>query len=347
MNRLELLEGLKSVLPGVDQKGTVLLEGANTFIFDTDWIKSFNNNLSVSYAFSSGIKCSVKAEEFFKAINKMTGIEIFMKLEDEKLIVKNTKTKLAMQVSNDQIGEYIDNFKLENLDWKEIPKDFFAGIQQCLFSASSQSSSGVLNAIYINGKNIISSDNYRISWYFLEAEMEDLLLPLAAAKELCKINNLTQYCIGESWAHFANESIVISIRVMLGDYPMDSIKDFFEIDKSQKYIFPKEIGESLDRTEILSSIDPEGNYDDFVSIFTQDIKKEGTFLIIKGERTYGSIYDKIKIDPKTFPTDIILKISPKFLHNIIDHSCEFQLKEKNLILFSTNKFKHLISTAIK
>jgi hypothetical protein len=342
MKRIALLNALKMVLPGVDKSGSTVLEGANTFIFDGQYIKSFNDNLSVSYPFETKIKCSIKAEEFFKSIDKMSGEDINIELKDSKLQINDGSTELLMNISEANIEQYIDNFDLDNLDWKDLPKDFFEGINQCIFSASTRPDQGVLNAISINGKNIMSSDNLRISWFVMDGEIDTLLLPLNAAKELCKIPKLSSYFIGENWAHFANEEVIISTRIMLGEYPSTKIEELFTPENSTKYSFPAGTSKSLEKAEILSYSDPEGNYDNFISIYAQK-----DHLFFKGERIYGSIKDKIKIDPKSFPADIEIRIAPSFLKSILAHSNEFQVKNESLILFSSNKFKHLISTATK
>jgi hypothetical protein len=342
ISRNDLVKALKLVLPGVDKKGEVLLEGANTFVFDNDWIKTFNDHLSVSFKLKTGINCAVKAEELYNAVSKMSGLMLDLNVTEEHLTIKDPTTELTMMMAGDSVGKYIDSFDLQNLEWADLPRDFIEGVKQCLFSAANKPDFGILNAIFIGGSDIISSDNFRISWYTMDSEVDKFLLPLGAAKELCKVPNLTKICVGEAWAHFTDESgVTFSARLFLGEYPAESIAELFEGDAKSKYSFPEESVNCLDRTNVLSFSDPNGSYEDYVLV-----REEKGYLIFKGERSYGSIQDKVKIPAKSFPPNIELKISPRFLQSILHKSRQFQLKNDSLIVFKTDKYKHLIATAM-
>jgi hypothetical protein len=343
MKKETLLQALKIVLPGVDRKDA-LLEGADTFVFDSEWVKTFNDHISVSYPLKFDLTCAVRAEEFFAVINKMNGPEIQFSLEEEKLFAEDEVTTLKMSVLKEQIGRYIDNLSLADLEWKKLPSDFIDGVRQCMFSAAQDAMYGSLNSIYVGGADIVTSDNFRVSWFKMSTEMDDtLLLPLGAARELLKIGTLTEYSLGEAWVHFRNEAgVLFSSRIILGDFPAERIKGLFSgLEGEKKFSFPEKMLESLDRASILAYQD-DGEEKDKVEYVT--IFENKGYLICRGERSLGTLEDKIKIPKGTFPEKVKIMVPPRFLKAILPKIREFIFKDDRLIIFNSEKYHHLVST---
>ena len=124
MKRVELINTLKKVLPGVEDKS--IIEGANSFFFDEKWVKTFNDSIAVSYPFETGLKCSVKAQEFFKVVSKIESEDVRMVLlEDGRLQLSAGKTVVKMaSMEADTILKAVDNLSLLCLKWETLPKDF-------------------------------------------------------------------------------------------------------------------------------------------------------------------------------------------------------------------------------
>ena len=343
MKKDDLVKALKIVLPGVDTKNT-LLEGANTFIFEGDWIKTFNDHLSVSYPLKTDLNCAVRAEEFYAVVNRMAGPELEFIFNEDKLTVKDAVTTLVMSTLKENVGKYIDNLNLESVEWFPLPVDFSEGILRCLFSAATDPIYGALNSIYVGGKDILSSDNFRISWFRMAGDdVQQFLMPVGAARELIKMGAMKNYALADAWIHFtdANE-VTFSCRRMLGQFPVDNIKSLFDGDMGKKYRFPEEIAQSLDRVSVLTYTEDNKDQLDFIGI-----QEEKGNLIIKGERSYGYIEDKIKLPKDSFPKGVKILVAPKFLKAILPNTKEFSLKDGQLIIFSTEKYNHLISTISK
>ena len=103
MKRIELLDALRKVMPGIGEKN-ILLEGADSFMFDGGWLKTYNDSISVSYPFNSGIKCLVKAQELFKLLNLLETDEVkILILSDGKFQLSSGNTTLKTIVLSSEV----------------------------------------------------------------------------------------------------------------------------------------------------------------------------------------------------------------------------------------------------
>jgi len=357
MKKQELLKALKQVIPGV---GKDMIPGADSFLFDKDWIRTYSDTISISYPFKSEINCSIKANEFFKVLQKMKSDEIEMELKSDTgiadnlhtfpegapvsvtrsaLIVRDDITELKMNLIESQITSLIESLGIDAIEWKKVPKDFITGISKCLFSVSSDVSLGVLCGLFIGGNDIISSDNYRASWFEMDKKMDSFILPLEALNELIKFEDIKEYGINESWVHFRNEeNVIFSSRLIEGEFPSEKIKEFFEV-SGDEYSFPDELSKSLDRVDVMA-FEKLGTFS-YISLEVFRGK-----LVVKGERDFGSIKDKLKIEKDSLPEDFKLMISASFLKSVLEKNKSFYYKGSS-VLFDSGDFKHIIATVDK
>lgn len=340
INRLELARAFKALLPGVENDSTA---SSDIFIFDGKWVKTGNARISISYPFpaDTGVSGGVKARELYKILMKMSDESVTLETEEDSISIKDSVTNLRLNIIKDETTDrIIGNKKLQRIEWSKIPDNFLSSIMLCMFSTSPDQNSGIWNTVYVNGKDVVSSDNVRVSWAKLTKKMPDFMLPVASIVEILKMEP-TNYFIDSAWAHFQNEKrgIVLSTRLVLGDYPIDDIKALFEKDEeSKEYTLPNELSRSLGRVSILSYKD--GGY---IDLHYDD--KDG-YLMVKGERDFASITDKIKIPRNSFPAKRHLHVTPEFLTDIMAKTKSFKLIG-NVLLFEAERYKHIVALYIK
>jgi len=313
--------------------------GSDFFLFDKNWVRTYNEEISVSYPLKTGIQCSIKATEFLKVLRKMKGEEISLEKEDNclRMSEEGNSTVLEMNILEDKISSFIDSLFLEKVEWKGLPKDFINGLEKCMFSISDDVSLGILTGIFIDGKNLISTDNYRASWFKLKKEMGSFIIPLSSVKEIVKLKDLEGYGGNETWIHFkSSNGAVFSSRLLTGDYPSDRIKELFDFKEAKKYKFPKGLSEMLDKAEILA-------YENFGSFSFVSLFLEKNNLMIKGEKEFGRIKNKIKTEKESLPDGFKIDISPQFLKSVLKETDEFYHNE-NMLVFDRENFKHIIAT---
>ncbi len=343
MDRLKLVDALQKVMPGIGEKET-LLEGTSSFMFDNEWIKTFNDTISVSYPFKSDIKCLIKAQELFKILNKMESAEITMIVEGEKLSISSGTTNLKMIITDStNISSLVDNLSLESSEWTELPESFSIGLKSvAIFAATNKAYESLCN-VSIDADGMIASDNFRAGWYHVDINMsEGFILPIEAIKNLIHIDLLTEYTQNDAWAQFRNkENLYFSVRKISTDFPRDAIKNFLDFDfikDSVEYSFPEKIKSAVERAAILSIVNPDGK--EFIEI---GLDKKGN-LLVKGSKQFGEIEDKIAPDKKwKFPKDLLLKIDPRYFGDMLSIHNKFYIRDDKYLLMRNSNFDSIVA----
>jgi hypothetical protein len=361
MQREELIHALKSVLPGVSKE-----PGAyDTFLFDDTYIRTWNDRVSISFPLESGVQCCVKAKELFQIVNKMKGDIVKVNLRTGKpidgkddpdhtvsgtLIVKDEKTTLKMAVLQDaSIREHLADLMddLRDITWLKCPESFRNGLSLCSLSVDRDPHS-VINGLALQGNLMLTCDNFRVSRFELEDSLfEDcILIPAKVLPDLQSYLDQNENIeIGRfgSWLHFKAASGVIFSCCLSGEvFPWMETEDIilgYDREGATEYEFPAELEESLDRAEILAE---ELGLVKYVQVY-----KRGQRLIVKGEREIGEVIDYASPNAKTVPDGLHLRVSAKFLKDILTITHKFWYNTKgnrSLVLFDTGSFSHLVST---
>jgi hypothetical protein len=349
MKRLDFVNALKKVMPGVDQKENMM--GLDFVMFDEEWISSYNDLLSISYPLKTGVVGSVHAEELFKVVTKMVGDDlVFDVAEDKKgtpyLIVKDDRTTLKMvRAKEDAIKERINFLELDKIVWKELSPDFKEGIELCSFSASSDPMLGSLAGLCFHNGTIYSTDNYRISKYVTSKDWNaSFILPTESINGILKFDEIfTRVGLSKAWAHFKTKSgALLSSRLLTGTFPIDRINNILNRETDMNnYQFPKDLINSLDRTAILAGAES----DELSNLTYIVISREGTNMVVKGRKDIGEIIENLSWETNPMPEGIEMAISPSFLKKILGITSNFKIgKQREFILFEMPKFTHFLST---
>ncbi len=348
MKRSEFITAVKSVMSGVEKSGNVL--GMDYLIFDDLWIRSFRDEISVSYPLTSGLKGAAKAEELFKVVSKMSGEELKVEIIEEKLTIEDGATLLKLSLlRSEQLDlalERIKTLKTDTLEWFYIPKGFIEGLKLCASSAGTDPSLGYLGGVHFDGARVISTDNYRVSEYIMEEAVPKIFtLPTSLALGFLKID--TQFetiALDRAWLHLTNkEGAIFSARLMSSDYPIDKISGVFEVLQYSKettgYTLPEGLEKVLDRVEILAS----GVEGELESLSQITLTYTEGYLILQASKDIGEIVDSIPWDKNHPPEGTTMKMSPDFLKSILGVTRTFQLSPtKKAIFFMSPKFRHLM-----
>ena len=323
INRNSLVNALQKVKPGLSNDDWV--EQTNTFVFEKDKIRTYNELISVVFPFTTDLVGAVKAKEFYDIIAKYPDEEIEITQDEFKFIVKGKGRKSSVNTEQ-QIS-----LPVVSVDgsWKELPGNFKEALSFCLFNASKDMSIPYQNCLNVDEDRIISYDSYRGTIYKLDKEIENqFLIPAKVVKELIKYNP-THYIASNSFIHFKNtEGITFSSRKRMDKFK--DLSEFFTVENIVSLTVPKEIEKILDRVAVLAGKDEEG--DKLITLVLDNNK-----LIFEGKGVIGKHTEEIDIEY----TGEKLKImtSPVFLKEIISHSNTIGIG--NRLVFETDKFKHV------
>ena len=165
IQKKQLLDALKLAMPGIET-GTATLQGSDAFVFHNGNIFSYNDSISVSVPLSQAglveenLEGAVKAEEFFKVIGKFPGDEISFVANEGSWILKSGKAKAEMTLMDFDFETRLKGIEPSE-DWVTITEDFITGLAICKMTNNKSPLSG----IYINGKEIFSTDGWQINRY--------------------------------------------------------------------------------------------------------------------------------------------------------------------------------------
>lgn len=328
INTQELLLCLEQGKAALGKKH--LVEHLNSYIFDEDRILTFNDKFGLEILFSSSVKCIVPHEELYKIIAGIKEEKIDISFKDSTLLLKTKSVKASLKVFEVPFTDF--GFpKMEKTNkWKSLPDDFIEGISLCIFSTSKDLSLAALNNISVEGTNIISSDNYRISKYNMEDTIDDsFLLPLGSSLELIRFKP-NEYVIKDNWIHFKNEEgSIFHSRILLEDFP--DCTNLFKI-KGTKFKLP---GELKDTVEIVSNL-ASGDFiiDKIITVELKDGK-----MNCKGERESGWITSEI---PISYEGELTFAINPILFSEVLG-KIPTVICGDNALLFKSRKFKHLMA----
>jgi len=334
VKRDELLEVLAKVRPGLSDKA--IIEQTDHFIFDGDFIRTYNDEIAISYPFKSGFHLAIKADEFFKLISKIETQEIELSESDGALSIGVEKTKgsiKGLMVTAAEVKCPAVIIKAKR--WFMLPKNFSDAIRFCSFSADRNMLMKELTCLCINNNYVLSSDNFRATKYEMDSKLPEFLLPATVAQELAK-HSPTHYVIEAegAWIHFRNaDGVIFSSRVIEGTYPQEGVWGLFT-QKGDSIVIPEGLKESLDRAKIFSQ--QLTGVDDLIQI---RVYKSGK-LTCRGEGALGWVEEEFKVDYKK--KDFEVKVSPEALIEILSHVNEMKVSDDKLY-FGGEKFEHVIS----
>lgn len=332
INRQELINILNSIKPGLSKKAIV--EQATHFIFTGHEIITYNDRICIIYPFTTDFSCSVPAEEFYKILSNIHREEISIDYKEQKLYIKAKGINAGIVTdTGDSILKMVDILDLDYaIEFQnDIPEDFIHGMSMCMFSASKDMTIPVLSCLFVNGKNIASTDDYRISQYKMKSRIKGkFLIPATSVMELVKFD-IVKYSILDSWVFFfTKENMCFCAKTIKGDFPdyEPFIKDFDEI----SIALPEDSKEMIEAACILSEGDTEQDKE-------IDIQIKDNIISIKGENKIGWVESQTSVK---FDNNAKFCINPFFLLKILNKTNIMHLAD-NKVMFKSVNFKHVIA----
>ncbi len=327
-----LFEALKLVQPGLAKKEIV--EQATHFVFTGQELCTFNDHICVIHQFVTDFICSIPADHFYKILDKMPQEDLDIILKDNKIIMKAGKITGGVSTQTGEgLLKRIDLLMDKKTTWQPMTDDIMQGLELCIFSASRDMSDIRLTGIYIDRDAIISSDNLRMSQYFLLKDIkQSFLIPATSVLELLKYK-VSRFCIADGWAFFeTGDKTLFCCQLIIGmKYPV--LDDFFEFE-GIKFEMPADLKNVIEKASVIS----EGETDAEKLI---EIKIEQGNITCRGQNELAWLELAMMTDIK-LKESIQFSINPFFLMKILDHTRKVRYGQGR-ILFESDDFLHLIA----
>lgn len=347
IDRKELVSMLELLRLGL---GLELLRESYIIIFMDDRIYTVNEEVCISFPFefeSDGFVGAIPANEFIRLLSRMKSEEISITLKTNEMVVKGGSTSFGLNIKSD-IEQYSllmpEVVAFSSKKWKKIPEGFIDALLFCSFSCGTAAGMGAAG-VCVEGKDILSSDGYRMSWCSLGEDCGSFAIPPGAAVELGK-HELTKYYVDGNWIHFMSKGTeaIFSARLLGAEFPV-SPKEFFPTSKSLKKVekieLPEKLIETLGRVNALL-------YDHHTldkGVTLNFAKKKLTCNAESKER--GWMKEVLKLSGEVdVAVDII--INPELLLEILHHTrILYIIDDGRRVMFKGESFKHVLTTRRK
>jgi len=345
VNRIELIEALTKIKPGIASKE--YLEQSTHFILDNDFIISYNDEISISYPFKIGVSCTIEEGMLYKLVSKMEEDIVSFELKENILRIKcgDVKAKLPVVIDS-QIIDYVNKLSDEHdkLDWHALPKDFIDAVKLCAFSASTDKTINMLSCVWVEGKDVLSFDKYRASWYQMEKEVQDNFY--IEADHITKIGGFEdpiEYCISKAWAHFQmGTGVVFSARLVLPDKLLDLRSKFDGFEHDTRISLPDNLGKAVDIVAL--AIEKREKLDQKITLeFGEDLIR----CIGSSER--GTIEQEVHLDKSLTCDPFAFEAAPRSMMEVLD-KVDYLLVGKKAGMFRSKEkkgFQHMIGLIMK
>ncbi|GAG37445.1 unnamed protein product, partial [marine sediment metagenome] len=174
VHRNELLNAIKTVRPATSN-----IEDMSNLYFSGEDVVAYNDKMCLHYPFKSDFTFLINGNLMFNFVEKVDTEQITMAVKDDKLIMKAKGMKATLTTVLE--SEIIDRTKkvkeeIKDLSVHTLPDNFVEGAYLCMFSASSDPTSGTLTCLNVNGKKIITGDARRGSLFTMKGEMESFMI---------------------------------------------------------------------------------------------------------------------------------------------------------------------------
>lgn len=330
INRKDLIDALTKVKPGLSQKE--LIEQSSHFIFDENRIWTYNDQIAISQEFESHLIGAVKADEFYKLLNKLEDENLEISVQEGEFSIQGKTVTAKIKIDPEIKLQPVQAPGINSKNWQNLPKDFTEAISLCLFSASRNMIRPELTCLFVTSKTVLSTDSFRATKREMKSKIKtDFLIPATSAKELVNYNVHKVFTDNEGWLHFTNkEKTMFSCRTFADvEYP-EKVWAFFDIE-GEKINLPNSFESVIDRVSTL--ITEDFDLDRMVNLVIEDNK-----LICKGKGQHGSVSEKIDIDYDGKAIEV--QVHPGFLMEILKQLNSMVIGER--LLFQGENFEHAI-----
>jgi hypothetical protein len=311
-------------------------ENSDSIMFDGKYIYMFNNLIGVFHPFEQKeIKGMVKASSFINLIKKIKEEEFELVVSDNELKVNTKKVKSGFPF-NPNLSDIEVDFECQ---YKKVPEGLAEGLYLCSFSTAKDDYKS-LNFICINDLFIYSTDNYRISCYYMNKGLDkrnNIYIYANCASILNSYKNIEKYAIDNKFIYLQNDdNSIVAMRIGSIDNFPDCINLLKDIDKKNVIELPDNLLDALGTAGLFIDSDNEGKKKVTVEFNGKKIKLKSSSVsgwIDIGLRCDSNLKTAFIINADFFAE--ILKLTNKVI--IHEHKA----------LFETDKFSHLVALYTK
>jgi hypothetical protein len=124
METQELINALTIVKPGLSNKE--IIEQSTDFVFQNGMVVTYNDEISVRHPIDLEIEGAVKADEFYKFLNKTKAKKVLFKQEGNKILMKAGRSKVTLNVK--EVALDLSEIQTKK-EWEDFDADLFSAAE--------------------------------------------------------------------------------------------------------------------------------------------------------------------------------------------------------------------------
>lgn len=321
VNRLELLEVLQSVAPGIATKDSI--EQGHYFAFRGRSVWTFNGEIACRMKLPKGVVLNgaVPAKPLMSLLNKMAEDLVTIEIKDSVFHVSGMKRKQAGIRMEMAITLPLDQAEAPGEEWQMLHEDFSEAIRVVQDCASGDESKFTLTCIHVHPKWIEACDAMQMTRFRFPTGFKNKFIVKKKALKYVASLDMIEFNETDSWVHFRSPAgLVMSCRRYMEDYPNLSPVVRFDSGELTDVTLPLGMEDTATKAAIFSSENKDDNKL-LISIKSGIIK-------IQGIGNSGWYEERRKC--KYTGPDVLFTISPNMLIEIVKRHTECVIAEGKL-----------------
>jgi len=348
VSREDFFDVLDLLRPGLSTKGIV--DQSGDYLFGEDWIATYNDLVCVVANFPTGVSGSVSGSTLYKLFSGVQSSIGSVGMEATGKGLKFTSDKYGFSVPLKE-ADYTETGKTPGMHGRvksllgrkmkvePLPEGLVEALVLCSFYASRDMTMPALTGVFVSGKDVVSSDRYRITLCKLKEELPSFNVPAYGVVHLSSKYNLTWFASDGDWVSFGGDKLRYSVRLQDNKFDVDYNKFFPKLKSSgdRNWSLPsQQLVAALDRSRVLLSDQPLLEESVLLKI------GKGSIECVVDDRKTGSMVEEIDFD--TSGSEVIeVSMNPLFLKEALKHDVKLVFVDDSRVMFQSEKFKHLIS----
>lgn len=321
VNRMELLEILQSVFPGVSQKDSI--EQGSYFAFKGKSVWTFNGEICCKRRLPKGLVLhgAVPAKPLISLLSKMVEDQVTVEVKDSvfNLIGKKRRRNAGIRMDM-EVTLPVDQAERAGDEWTPLHEDFLEAVRVVQDCAGEDESKFALTCIHIHPKWIEACDAMQMTRFRLPTGFSEKFIIKKKALKYVASFDMTEFNETDSWVHFKSPSgLIMSCRRYMEEYPNLSPVVKFPLELTE-ITLPNGMEDVANKAAIFSSENKDENRL-LVSIKSGIIKIDGV-----GNSGWYSESRKCRYAGP----DVVFTVSPAMLIEIVKRNTECVIAEGKL-----------------
>jgi DNA polymerase III sliding clamp (beta) subunit (PCNA family) len=312
-------------------KNRTAIEAFDYILFNGTMAVAFNGTVGIVVPLEVSEPFSVPMQEFGKIVRACRAEEVDITVAEEKVHIKCGRLRAHLVTNYTPESDFGEIVSIGESPLSAVPREFLAALEMCARTSSNSVTMDVLNSVYVNNKEVVGSDDARLTVYNMGRSIGRFILPYTSIKDIVKFRPI-KCGANEGWVLFEDdEQNTMAVRTVEDNYP--DYKQLFDVETSKVKV-PAAVTELIASASVFSETGTEEEYSEAVFI---RFKKGG--VVVRSENHMGKITNSVKCSTG-IARDIEIAAHPKMFVEALALSDGVVCIGEDRIIIESEKIKH-------